>query len=65
MHGLCSVRNNVLYFLARCEEWPSHVTGEQWFEGAKVGTGRQMAADVELCTEQDVQVALVCGALGA
>lgn len=66
MYGPRSVRSNVLYLLARCEEWSSSVTGEQRFEGAKIGTGKRVSADLWLRTLfwADLKVAVTCGGLG-
>lgn len=66
MHGPRSVRSNVLYLLTRCEEWSSSITCEWQFDGAKIGTGKHVAADVPLRALfwVDLQVAFMCGGLG-
>lgn len=66
MYGQCSLRSNVLYLLARCEEWSIGITGEQRFKGAKTGTGKEVAADVQpgALFWADLQVAVLHGGLG-
>lgn len=66
MRGHCSLRSNVLYLLAGCEEWSIGITGEQQFERAKTGTGKEVAADLQpgALFWADLQVAVVHGGLG-
>lgn len=63
MHGPHSVRNSVLYLLLR---WSSSITGEQWFEEAKMGPGKCMAIDLQLGAVfwADLQTTFIHGGLG-